>query len=404
MKGFLNKLQNNVNHKKNKMRGGGVSLGGTKPGTIIPISIPAPGPIGAGIENTKDGTAIVSLVSAGSQAEKVGLQRGDAVCFSDSNGGEEIPYRLFLNMVKSDARPLVFDVRRVDSNSNSSAAGPRTKMRADDEARRRAVIAAAEARDKQNKQKKKPIRKFTDLSAADKKRMEERKEQLAIHNETYMADAPLSDEARVAVEAAKTDEAAHAQQLGYNPYEMMKGTGQQASNTVTNITHGSIDAGASAGAGATSSGAGGATRPSTRTSANQDAKGERKQETSININPTFDDAFTSLVTTNTSEEQVKKSLRIMRKLISNATTAKDADDAKRKVRISNPNKHIQAAVNDMNGALDLMFAVGFMMSESEDAVDEARGDPETCLVFPPGDIPAWLPSALERMEQYESGL
>ena len=95
----------------------------------------------------------------------------------------------------------------------------------------------------------------------------------------------------------------------------------------------------------------------------------------------------------------------MRKLISNTTTAKDADDAKRKVRISNPNKHIQAAVNDMNGALDLMFAVGFMMSESED-VDEAcgGGDPETYLVFPPGDIPAWLPSALERMEQYESGL
>lgn len=152
--------------------------------------------------------------------------------------------------------------------------------------------------------------------------MEERKEQLAIHNETYMADAPLSDEARMVVEAAKTDEAAHAQQLRYNPYEMMKGTGQQASNTVTNITHaGSIDAGASAGA--TSSSAG-ATRPSTRTSANQDAKRERKQEISININPTFDDAFTSLVTTNTSEEQVKKSLRIMRKLISNATTAKDA--------------------------------------------------------------------------------
>jgi hypothetical protein len=118
----------------------------------------------------------------------------------------------------------------------------------------------------------------------------------------------------------------------------MNGTGQQASNTVTHITHGSINADASA----------------TVTSANHDAKGERKIVSNStcssttdatkktvgssnlpqgSINSTFDDAFTSLITTNNSEEQVKKSLRIMRKLISNVT-AQDADDGKNKVRIS----------------------------------------------------------------------
>lgn len=122
----------------------------------------------------------------------------------------------------------------------------------------------------------------------------------------------------------------------------MNGTGQQASNTVTHITHVSINAEASA----------------TVTSANHDAKGERKIVSNStcssttdatkktvgssnlpsnlpqgSINSTFDDAFTSLITTNNSEEQVKKSLRIMRKLISNVT-AQDADDGKNKVRIS----------------------------------------------------------------------
>lgn len=261
------------------------------------------------------------------------------------------------------------------------------------------MIAAAEARDKQNKQKKKPIRKPTELSAAEKKRIEDRREQLAVKNETYMADAPLSDEARRAVEAAKTDEVAHANQLGYNPYEAVKGTGQQASNTVTNITHGAIHAGSSG-----SSSGGTQNRATKKTPSAKSTSTIAKPSTSTStpsvgpINPTFDDAFASLVTTNGSSEQIKKSLRIMRKLIANATAPNlDVDDNKRKVRISNPNKHIQAAVNDMNGALDVMFSVGFIMSEDE-------VDSETYLVYPPGDVPSWLTAALQRMEQYESGL
>ena len=113
MKGFINKIQNNA--RKNKMKGPGVSLGGSKPGRVISVSIPNPGPLGAGVENTKDGKAIISLVTPGSQAEKAGLQRGDAICFADSNGSDEIQYKLFLQMVRADDRPLVFEVRRLDS-------------------------------------------------------------------------------------------------------------------------------------------------------------------------------------------------------------------------------------------------------------------------------------------------
>jgi len=409
MKGFMNKLQNNINQniKGKKNRGGGQSLGGTKPGTIIRISIPLPGSIGAGVENTKDGTAIISNipVGTGSQAEAAGLMRGDIVCFPDTNGRDEMPFRLFLDMAKSDARPLVFDVRRFEAPKGSSASStinnnPRTggngkKMRADDEARRAAVIAAAEARDKQNKQKKKPIRKGAEVSAADKKKIEEQREKLAIKNETYMAKVPLSEEARRAVLAAKVDEAQYAQQLGYNPYVPVKGTGQQASTTVTAVKHGSMNAGENAGT-VTSTGTGKTIVDGKIIKSGSNSGSPSRPAPQGPINPLFDDAFALLVTTNQSSEEVEKSLRIMRKLIQNATSD-IADEAKKKVRISNANKHIQAAVNDTNGALDIMFAVGFMMVEDE-------LDKETYLVYPPGDVPAWVQSALNRMEHYESGL
>ena len=384
------------------MKGPGVSLGGSKPGRVISVSIPNPGPLGAGVENTKDGKAIISLVTPGSQAEKAGLQRGDAICFADSNGSEEIQYKLFLQMVRADDRPLVFEVRRLDSVggtariSESQGKTKGKKVRADDEARRQAVIAAAEARDKQNKQKKKPIRKNTELSMADKKRIQEKRDQLAIKNETYMSNAPMSEEARRAVEAAKSDEVAHTNKLGYNPYETMKGTGQQASNTVTAIKHGAVDAGVPTSNTNTTQKkiVGGNIIPKSSPGAAKKT-GMSSQLSEGPINPVFDDAFATLVTSNTSKDGIKKSLRILRKLIQNAT-APDADESKRKVRLSNANKHIQAAVNEMDGAIDLMFSAGFMLIE--DAEDE------TYLIYPPGEIPDWLPTGLERMERYESGL
>lgn len=384
------------------MKGPGFSLGGSKPGRVISVSIPNPGPLGAGVENTKDGKAIISLVTPGSQAEKAGLQRGDAICFADSNGSEEIQYKLFLQMVRADDRPLVFEVRRLDSVgsttriSESQGKTKGNKVRADDEARRQAVIAAAEARDKQNKQKNKPIRKNTELSMADKKRIQEKRDQLAIKNETYMSNAPMSDEARRAVEAAKSDEVAYSSKLGYNPYEAMKGTGQQASDTVTAIKHGAVDAGVPApNTNATQKKiVGGKIIPKSSPGASKKTK-MSSQLSGGPINPTFDDAFTTLVTSNNSKDGIKKSLRILRKLIQNAT-APDADESKRKVRLSNANKHIQAAVNDMDGAVDLMFSVGFMLTEDT--------EDETYLIYPPGEIPDWLSTGLERMERYESGL
>lgn len=52
------------------------------------------------------GTAIVSDVVSGTQAQAAGLQRGDIVCFAGSNGQEEIMYDMFLELAQSSQRPL----------------------------------------------------------------------------------------------------------------------------------------------------------------------------------------------------------------------------------------------------------------------------------------------------------
>ena len=48
----------------------------------------------------------MSRVVEGSQAEAAGLKRGDIVCFAGSNGQEEIMYDMFLQLAKSNQRPL----------------------------------------------------------------------------------------------------------------------------------------------------------------------------------------------------------------------------------------------------------------------------------------------------------
>ena len=398
MKGFLDKLQNNKSKKdfknpfapkKNQNRGGGKSLGGTKPGKILSITIPSPGPIGVVLENTKEGSAIVASVADGSQAEAVGLQRGDVICFQDTNGMDEIDYRLFLDMTKSAARPLTFDIRRIESSagkssllgSNPNIGGGTRPIRADAEARRQAVIAAAESRDKQHKHKNKPMRKYLDLSAEQKKKIQQQKEELALKNATYMSNTPLTDEAQKAVEAARQDEVKHAAKLGYNPYESMKGTGQQGSTAVTDLNHGTMQADAASGTKA----------------GKADEKASNSTSSSLQmqpIDPAFDDAFTTLLTTNNDLDSVAKSLRIMRKLIQNAT-AEGQSEEKRRVRISNPNKHIDAAINQTEGALDLMMSVGFIIADHHE-------DSETYLMHQYEDKPGWLTKALDQMEQYEN--
>jgi len=413
MKGFFNKIQNDVNKAINKNnpnynRGGGQSLGGSKPGKLITdIYIVEKGSIGIKLENTSDNTAIIGDVSQGGTAEAVGLQRGDIICHPNTNGMKEIQYREFLNMVKSSDRPLIIDVRRMlDTASSSSTAAKATSKskRADTAAKRQAVIEAAEKRDKINKIKKRPIPKtkggkaVKELTQEEKDRISQQKEDNIKRNAVHMSNEPKSEEAQRAIIAAKHDEMKHAGELGYNPYEVRKVTGQQASNATIAVTHGPMSASDNNG------GIEATTIPVTRAPAEtmipaKEVAEPKKKTSNLDdnspINDGFDNALATLVTSN-SEQKVPKSLRILRKLILNATNAPQ-NDAKRQVRVSDPNELIKAAIVDMEGAFDLLMSVGFIFSEIDD---------KTFLVYDDstfGGPPAWLPLALERMENYGNG-
>lgn len=395
MKGLFGKKKKDSKAKnpfasKKVNYGGGTTLGGSKPGKLITVIISEPGSIGVKLENTSKGNAIIGGVTPESQAEKANLRRGDVVCFTDSNGQEEILYSQFLSMCKSSQRPLVFDVRRVEGNANNNAggiSGGGDRTRADDYAKRQAVIAAAEARDKSNKLKSKPIARFKggkavkELTDAERRKIEEQREELARKNALEMSDkGPQSEEARMAVLAAKGLEQDHMEQLGYNPYESSKATAGQAATATISMNHGTFDAGKVV--------------PSTgQTNVTEKKKGVKSGSNSNDTSPipeSFDSAFTIVVTTN-QEEKVKKSLRIMRKLIQNASS----DENKRQVRITNPNKHIEAAIIDMNGALELMMSVGFMIIENEE-------EGETYLIYSAAnEVSSWIGMATQKMEEYE---
>lgn len=403
MKGFFDKIGKDIqkatsgNNKNNKNRGGGQSLGGSKPGKLIPnLCITQHGPIGVKLENTAQNHAIISSVTPGGVAESIGLQRGDVICHPGTNGMNEMKYHDFLSLAKSnDARPLIFDVRRMVSMPHSS----NSNLRADADARRQAVIAAAEQRDSKNKAKRKPIPKrkggksVAELTPEDMERINLQKEENIRRNAVNMADKPLSEEAKKAVQAAKQDEANHANQLGYNPYEVRKVTAGQASTASVAMTHGTIKAGnQNEGASNTSPSAPVAALPTIRPPSEAVAPVEEKKSIK-KINDAFDEAFTAVLTTN-ANDKIPKSFRIMRKLIVNATTS-PADDPKRQVRISDPNKLIQSSIIDMNGALELMMSVGFLPDEM---------DGKTFLVYDEsvnGGTPTWLMDALEQMEKYE---
>ena len=189
----------------------------------------------------------------------------------------------------------------------------------------------------------------------------------------------MTEEAKKAAEAAKLEEAAHAAQLGYNPYEAAKATAGQARNATVAMTHGAIQ---------------NKEDDDKMTAPNKPAP---PPPLPVATNPEFEEAYTTLVTTN-GEPAVKSSIGIMRKLIVNATTkGQDTTDEEaaakfRKVRLSNAK--IKAAITDVHGALDIMLCVGFQLVEE---------DGESFLVYPPGDLgPDWLPDALDQMKQFES--
>jgi hypothetical protein len=380
---------------QNNFSGSGQSLGGSQPGKVIDVQLDDPGPLGVKIEKrpNSQGTAIVAMVVAGSQADKAGMQRGDILCFSGSNGAEEIMYDMFIQLAASDQRPLCFEIRRVESKTtknatgnNSAASGSSSKLSAEAYARKQAVIAAAEKRDKAHKSKYKPTPKTKAnlpalLSTAERQRLEE--ERLA--RVTEMANQePMTEASRKAREEAKNREAANSAQLGYNPYETNRATAGQARSATVAQSHGTMNG--------TGDGSESARLPAVRPPADTP---EAKDD--IIPSPYFSEAFEMVVTSNENAAAIA-SVGIMRKLIVNATTkGQNHDDevlaAKfRRVRLANAK--IKAAIVDVEGALDVMLSAGFQLVEE---------DGESVLIFPPGaNIEDWLPAALKQMELYEN--
>ena len=397
MKNFFDKIGKDVqkkinsNNKSNHNRGGGQSLGGTKPGKFIPnIQIVESGPIGIKLENTDQNHAIVADVNPGGLAEAAGLQRGDVFCQVGTQGNTEMNYKEFLALVKSGPRPIIFDVKRMVSMPKSSNAN----LRADQEARRQAVIAAAEERNNMHKARSRPIPKkkggkiVAELTPEELKRIELQKEENMKRNSIHMADKPLSEQAQRAVHAARQDEAHHAHQLGYNPYEVRNVTAGQASSASVAMSHGSINAGAAGGG----NGIVQSSSNKSSSSSSQTIKSKTRIQIKGTIDPDFDEAFTELINTNP-RDKLSKTLRILKKLIHNAISALP-DDPKRQVRISEPNATIKSFIVDMSGATALMLSVGFSLLIKDDENDY--------LVYDRESKASWLNDAIAKMEKYEN--
>ena len=439
--------------QQGNFQGQGQSLGGSLPGKIIPVELNDPGPLGIQVEKrpNSQGTAIVARVVENSQAAKAGLMRGDILCFAGSDGREEIMYDMFLELAKSNQRPLCFEVRRIPTKSTTTTAGAAAaaslstsatagrnssggssssssssssdRHSAETFARKQAVIAAAEAREKAHKQKSKPIKRQTKSSLDQQQRNKD--SNLTTDNSSNDHHEPKSEAAKQAIEAAKNSEAKTAAELGYNPYETNRATAGQARTATVAMTHGTMQDGGGGGGGGVSSHSATSegkkipkvqppSNPTTGVEAETSvSSSSSSSKNNIPISPEFERAYELTVTSN-DHAAVASSFAILRKLCINATTKGQQDD---EISSSNPdnnnnnnnnnsdatnkfrrvrlaNAKIKAAVVDVEGALDLMMAVGFSLVEDEG---------ESVLVFPgPGHKgPEWLPAALKQMEQYE---
>jgi hypothetical protein len=267
---------------------------------------------------------------------------------------------------------------------------------ADAESRRKAVIAAAEAREKKHIQKTKPIKSVTKTTLAREKQQQQilsnAAAAAAANNSDQVSNEPLSDQARQAAAAAKQGEAALAAQLGYNPYETARSTAGQARTATSAVQHGTMTAPGSAGDHLPSTAGAGVVAPP-RDAALPEA--EEEPYIQVDLSPDFEDAYALLASSDNEPAAIQSSCSIMKKLMINATTKGQMpgeDAAKfRKVRLVNPK--IKAALVDVQGAVEVMLSVGFSLDEQEG---------ESVLIFPadyPG--PEWLPTALRQLESLQ---
>jgi hypothetical protein len=347
---------------------GGHSLGGSKPGSIYSISLSQPGSLGLEIEKRRDAlqSAIVASVLPNSQADSAGLKRGDILCKPDES---EYSYNEFLKLAKSGGRPLQFKIRRLESSLLTNDRGGS----ADVLHRKQAMIAAAEAREAKNKAYVKPLPK----SSTETNKFLRPVQEVKVNEFAESNNA----QTKQAVEAIKAVEKSDAENLGYNPYESRAMTGGQARVATVAMTAGEINA------------------DNAPSKLKGDTGASSFAESTIEVPIEFDYAFSAMVTSSSDQTITQKSLSTMRKLIINATTKGQADGEEsakfRRVRLTNPK--IKEVIIDVQGALELMMAVGFVLSENEE-------DGETYLVYPMDvGVPDWLSGGLDRIEKYERG-
>lgn len=414
--------------------GTGQSLGGNvKPGIVISITLSEAGPLGVKIERSSTNTAIVSMVVPDTQACTAGIQRGDILCFAGTNGVEEIDYDMFLELARSDQRPLCFELRRVVAPStskrksdasivNGTKINASTELSAEAFARKQAMIAAAEKREKDHQKKytssntssnkfstSKPVLKQI-LSTADKNRLEQERQQRVLEQSSEVNHSEF-------VQKAKDLEQQTVSQLGYNPYVAQSVSAGLARNVVTSNTTTNPTPSTSTGTAprptttSSSTPAPGmvASPPSLPVATTETTKSTMKQPPRPSVE--FQQAFEMTVTSTPDHTVVINSITILRKLIINATTkgqsSNEDDDKYRKIRFMT-NPKIRASVTDIPGAIDLLLSIGFQIHE--DIVELGNGDDpnsnhsshtESVLLYPPSTPgPIWLPIALQQMEQY----
>jgi len=387
MDSFFKNIFNPNDTAKSKQSVAGRSLGGAKPGKVIRITIPSPNPLGCGIEKSSDGKAyaIIADVMNGSQAESVGLKRGDIICYPDSQGEHEILYEHFIEMAKSSTRPLVFDVRRIDGSKPLNSNHDSSSQSADAYVRRQAMIEAAENRQNANRSKytlKKPSSSTETASSYSKDR------KLEINED-------ISEETRKAIDKAKVLENQRVNVLGFNVYESAKMSGDQGRHVKT-----SVDTSTSTSTPIIKKSKGNISSTSLE-NMNHSSISPNARSPLVSIDPSFDSVWAIFLSnSDTSTDEKKQSVSIIRKVTTNALTkGQNLDDDMtsskyRRVRLSNPK--IMQHITTVTGAVDILMSFGFILSEEE-------GQEGTSLFLPPGEEgPIWIHDALNVLEHYEN--